>query len=162
MTLVQQRGGAVILFSILIAYALTIMPLPEWARVARPEFVALVLIYWCMAVPHRVGVFTAFLAGLGQDALQGSLLGQQALAYVLLAYLVLKLHQRIRVYPLIQQAGIVLILLAMTQLIQTWINGLVGRPNPGPEYWLPPLLGTLIWPWLFVIMRGVRRHYGVQ
>lgn len=162
MTLVPQRGGGVIVFSILVAYTLTIVPLPEWARMARPEWVALVLIYWCLAVPHRVGVVTSFLAGLGQDALQGSLLGQHALAYVILAYLVVNLHQRIRVYPLAQQAGIVLVLLAMTQLIQIWVNGLIGRPSPGPEYWLPPLVGTLVWPWLFVIMRGVRRHYGVQ
>ncbi|MCC5858681.1 MAG: rod shape-determining protein MreD [Ectothiorhodospiraceae bacterium] len=162
MTLAPHRGGTVILMSILAAYALTILPLPDWARMARPEWVALVLIYWCMAVPHRVGVVVGFLAGLGQDALQGSLLGQHALAYVLLTYLVVKLHQRIRVYPLMQQAGIVLVLLAMTQLIQIWINGLIGRPHPGPEYWLPPLVGTLVWPWLFVIMRSVRRYYGVQ
>ncbi len=162
MTLAQRRGGVAILGSILVAYALTVVPLPEWARLARPEWVALVLIYWCMAVPHRVGVVTAFLAGLGQDALQGTLLGQHALAYVLLAFVVVKLHQRIRVYPLGQQAVVVLVLLAMVHLIQFWINGLVGRPMPGLVYWLPPLIGTLVWPWFFVIMRGVRRYYGVQ
>lgn len=162
MTLARRRGGIAILGSILVAYVLTVAPLPEWARLARPEWVALVLIYWCMAVPHRVGVVTAFLAGLGQDALQGTLLGQHALAYVLLAFVVVKLHQRIRVYPLGQQAVVVLVLLAMVHLIQFWINGLVGRPMPGLVYWLPPLIGTLVWPWLFVIMRGVRRYYGVQ
>ncbi|MCC5811147.1 MAG: rod shape-determining protein MreD [Ectothiorhodospiraceae bacterium] len=162
MTLAPRRGGTAIFGSILIAYVLTVVPLPEWARLARPEWVALVLIYWCMAVPHRVGAVTAFLAGLGQDALQGTLLGQHALAYVILAFVVVKLHQRIRVYPLGQQAVVVLVLLAMVHLIQFWINGLVGRPMPGAIYWLPPLIGTLVWPWLFVIMRGVRRYYGVQ
>lgn len=162
MTLAPQRGGWVIFVSIVLAYMLTIMPLPEWARMARPEWTALVLIYWCMAVPHRVGVIIAWLVGLGQDAVQATLLGQHALAYAVMAYLVLHLHQRIRVYPLPQQALIVLLLLLLVHVIQTWISGLVDRPTPGMAYWLPPLVGTLLWPWVFVLMRGVRRRFSVQ
>lgn len=162
MNLARSNGGAVILWSFLAAYLLSVMPLPEWARVARPEWVTLVLIYWCMAVPHRVGVGLAWLAGLLQDALQGGLLGQQALMYAAVAFVVLKLHQRIRVYPLGQQALIVLLLLAMANLIQVWINGLTGRPTPGLSYWLPPVVGTLLWPWIFILMRGIRRQFSVQ
>ncbi|QIT56444.1 rod shape-determining protein MreD [Aquisalimonas sp. 2447] len=162
MTLALQRGGWIIFVSILVAYMLTVMPLPEWARLARPEWAALVLIYWCMAVPHRVGVVIAWLVGLGQDAVQSTLLGQHALAYALVAYLVLRLHQRIRVYPLPQQALIVLLLLLLINLIQAWISGLANQPVPGVAYWLPPLVGTLLWPWIFVIMRGVRRRFSVQ
>ena len=161
MTSPASRAAWVILCSLLIAYALTIMPLPSWAAVARPQWVALVLIYWCMAVPHRVGVGVAWLAGLAQDALQASLLGQHAFSYAIAAYLVLKLHQRIRVYPLGQQAVIVLLILLMIHLMQVWVNGLVGRPPPPPEYWLGPVVGTLFWPWIFILMRGIRRRYGV-
>lgn len=162
MTAVQHRGGWIIFLSILIAYVLTLLPLPEWAQGARPEWAALVVIYWCMAVPHRFGVALAWLVGLGQDALQATLLGQHALAYALAAYIVLRLHQRIRVYPLSQQALIVLLLLLLIHLLQLWINGLVDRPIPDPTYWLPPIVGTLMWPWIFVLMRGVRRHFSVQ
>jgi len=156
------HGWLVILASFLVAYILLLVPLPAWANGARPEWVALVLFYWCMAVPHRVGVGIAWLAGLGQDALQASLLGQHAFAYAVAAYLVLKLHRRIRVYPLSQQALIVLILLSLINLVQVWINGFIGRPTPAMTYWLPPVIGTLLWPWVFIFMRGVRRHYGVQ
>ncbi len=162
MTEALQRGGWVIFVSVLVAYMLTIVPLPEWARLARPEWAALVLIYWCMAVPHRVGVVIGWLVGLGQDAVQATLLGQHALAYALVAYLVLRLHQRIRVYPLPQQALIVLVLLLLSNLVQAWISGLANQPVPGAAYWLPPLIGTLLWPWVFVIMRGVRRRFSVQ
>ncbi|MEX0731034.1 MAG: rod shape-determining protein MreD [Aquisalimonadaceae bacterium] len=162
MSAARGSGGLVIVGSFLAAYLLTVMPLPDWARAARPEWVALVLIYWCMAVPHRVGVGVAWVAGLGQDALQAGLLGQQALAYAVVAFVVLKLHQRIRVYPLGQQALIVLVLLTLVNLIQMWINGLTGRPTPGLSYWLPPLVGTFLWPWIFILMRGIRRHYGVK
>lgn len=162
MSVTRGNGGLIIVSSFLLAYILTVMPLPDWALPARPEWVALVLIYWCMAVPQRVGVGIAWIAGLGQDALQSGLLGQQALAYAVVAFLVLKLHQRIRVYPLAQQALFVLLLLALVNLIQVWINGIIGRSVPGFAYWLPPLVGTFIWPWVFILMRGVRRHYGVQ
>ncbi len=162
MSEIVPRGRLVILLSILLAYVLVVIPLPDWARLARPEWVALVLIYWCMAVPQRVGVGVAWLAGLGQDALQAGLLGQQALAYALLALVVLKLHQRIRVYPLGQQALIVLGLLFLVTLVQVWTNGLIGRPMSVHSYWLPPVVGMLLWPWLVVLLRGVRRYYGVQ
>lgn len=162
MSLAHGRGGLVILSSFLAAYVLMLIPVPEWAMAARPEWVVLILVYWCMAVPQRVGVGVAWLAGLMQDALQAGLLGQHALAYALVAFVVLKLHQRIRVYPLGQQALIVLVLLTLVTLIQIWINGLTGRPTPGLGYWLPPLVGTLLWPWVFILMRGIRRHYGVQ
>lgn len=158
----RGNGGLVVLGSFVAAYMLTIMPLPEMVRAARPEWVALVLMYWCMAVPHRVGVGVGWLAGLGQDALQSGLLGQQALAYAVIAFVVLQLHQRIRVYPLAQQALIVLVLLTLVNLIQVWINGLTGRPTPHLSYWLPPLVGTLLWPWFFIFMRGVRRQFGVR
>lgn len=157
-----QRGGGIIFASIIAAYMLTIMPLPDWAGMARPEWAALVLIYWCMAVPHRVGVVIGWLVGLGQDAVQATLLGQHALAYAIMAYVVLRLHQRIRVYPLPQQALIVMLLLLLVHVIQAWISGLATRPVPGIAYWLPPLVGTLLWPWVFILMRGVRRHFSVQ
>lgn len=162
MTLAPQRGGWVVFASIVVAYMLTIVPLPEWGRLARPEWAALVLIYWCMAVPHRVGVIVAWLVGLGQDAVQATLLGQHALAYAIMAYLVLRLHQRIRIYPLPQQALIVLLLLLLVHVIQAWISALVDQPTPGMAYWLPPIVGTLIWPWVFILMRGVRRRFSVQ
>jgi rod shape-determining protein MreD len=155
------RAAWIILCSLLIAYALTVVPLPDWATGARPQWVALVLIYWCLAVPHRVGVGVAWLAGLAQDALQSTLLGQHAFSYAIAAFLVLKLHQRIRVYPLGQQSIIVLILLTMIHLAQLWVNGLVGRPPPPAAYWLAPLVGTLMWPWIFIIMRAVRRRYAI-
>jgi len=162
LSLLPRHGGLIIIGSFLVAYALTIAPMPELARTARPEWVALVLIYWCMALPQRVGVGVAWMAGLVQDALQAGLLGQHAMAYALIAFVVLKLHQRIRVYPLSQQALIVLLLLLMLNLTQVWINGLTGRPPTGLIHWLPPVVGTLLWPWIFILMRGIRRHFGVQ
>jgi rod shape-determining protein MreD len=158
----SHQGGWLIVASFALAYVLTLVPLPEVLERARPEWVALVLIYWCMAVPERVGVGTGWVAGLIQDAIQSTLLGQHALTYALLAYLTLKLHQRIRVYPVWQQAISVMVLLLLAQTILLWVNGVIGRPSLGWEGWLTALTGTLLWPVLFVSMREFRRNFNVR
>ncbi len=157
-----RSGGWTITASFVIAMLLTIVPLPDWLAAARPQWVALVLIYWCMALPDRVGVGIGFTVGLLQDALLGSLLGQHALAFAVLAFLTIKLHQRIRVFPLWQQALSVLVLLLLTQLMLFWINGLIGRSPADWTYWLTALAGTVLWPWVFLLMREIRRSFNVR
>jgi rod shape-determining protein MreD len=130
-------------------------------RLLRPDWVLLVLIYWAMALPHRVGVGIGWIMGLINDVLTGMLLGQHALAYCLVIFLTLKLHQRLRLYPLWQQAQSILILLTLGQLILLWINGMIGRPLHSWLYWAPSVLGALLWPVLFVFLRGLRRAFRV-
>lgn len=162
MTLVRHHGGPVIVFSFVVAFLLTIVPLPEGLRVYRPDWVALVLIYWCMAVPERVGVGYGWSAGLLVDVLTGTLLGQHAMGLAIVAFLTLKLHQRIRLYPLWQQALTVLLLLAMHQLLSMWIDGIIGRPGHNWTYWFPAIIGTLIWPFVYSFLRGLRRQFSVS
>jgi rod shape-determining protein MreD len=162
MTRVQHQGGWLIVASFLLAYVLTILPLPEGLTQARPDWVALVLVYWCFALPERVGVTIGWLAGLMQDAVQSSLLGQHALAYTVLAYLTLKLHQRVRVFPLWQQALSVMLLLLLTRLLILWSNGFVGRPLPVMDYWLGALAGAALWPVVFFLMRELRHSFNVR
>lgn len=160
-TLIRHHGGAVIFLTFVTALVLTVVPLPDDLRTLRPDWVLLVLIYWCMALPQRVGVGIGWLLGLFTDALTGTLLGQHALAYSLVAFLTLKLHQRLRVYPLWQQALSVLVLLALGQLLMLWINGMVGRPIHSWLYWMPSLTGALLWPFIFLLLRGLRRAFRV-
>jgi rod shape-determining protein MreD len=152
-----RQGGWGIVASFLLAFLLTVLPLPDQFQNARPEWVALVLIYWCMATPERVGPSVGWLVGLAQDALQGALLGQHALAYALLAYLTIKLHQRMRVFPIWQQALSVMVLLLLSRLVLLWVSGLIGRPPADWQYWMAALTGSLIWPLVFVVMREMRR-----
>ncbi|MCU7891916.1 MAG: rod shape-determining protein MreD, partial [Candidatus Thiodiazotropha sp. (ex Ustalcina ferruginea)] len=92
--------GYVIYLTLLVGFILTIMPLPEWAAAYRPQWVALILIYWCMAIPERIGVGIGWTTGLLLDVLTGTLLGQHALGLSVIAYIMLKLHLRVRVMPL--------------------------------------------------------------
>ncbi len=157
-----RSGGFAILVSFLIGLMLIILPLPGWAQDFRPEWVALILLYWSLALPERVGVGVGWLAGLFQDALLGTLLGQHALAFALIAFLALRLHQHLRLVPVWQQAIVVLGLLTVAQLVVFWVNGIIGRPAPDWQAWAAIPVGAAIWPLIFFILRGVRRRFRVQ
>jgi len=157
----HHQGGWIIITSFIIAILLTMLPLPEWAQTSRPEWVTLVLIYWCMALPARVSIGWGWIAGLMLDVTLGNLLGLHALTMAIVAFLTIKLYQRIRVYPPGQQALAILVLVAMSQLLILWILGIIGTTPDSWTYWLPSLSSAIIWPWLFVVMRGVRRHFRV-
>jgi rod shape-determining protein MreD len=158
----RHRGYWVILLTLIAALGLTIIPLPSWAQPHRPDWVLLVLLYWCMALPTRVGVGTAWSLGLLLDVLTGTLLGQHGLGLAVVAFVVLKLHQRIRVYPIWQQALSVCMLLALNQLFMLWVNGVLGRPAIDWVYWSPSLIGMLLWPWMFILLRDLRRRFRVN
>lgn len=163
MTLVRHHGGWTIVLTIIIALMLSILPLPVWAEFYRPAWPVLVLIYWCMALPQRVGVGIGWLTGLMLDVLKGALLGQHALALAVVCYLTLNLHQRIRVFPLWQQALTIMVLLALYQLLILWFDGITaGQTHKGWVYWMPTLIGTLLWPWIFVVLRDLRRRFKVS
>ena len=136
---------------------LMILPLPDWAQIYRPNWMALVLIYWSMALPKRVGLWFAFFSGIILDTSLGTLLGQHTLALVVIVSLNLNFYQRIRVLALIQQAIYVFVLLLVNQVIVAWVEGVLGRATPLLAFFSGPFIGMLIWPWLFVVLRDIRR-----
>jgi len=158
---VRHQGGWIIIASFVIALLLTMLPLPTWAQALRPEWITLVLIYWCMALPERVGIAWGWFAGLMLDVTLGNLLGLHALSMTIVAFLTIKLYQRIRVYPLAQQALAILVLVAMSQLLVLWILGIIGTTPGSWTYWLPSISSAVLWPWVFILMRGTRRHFRV-
>jgi rod shape-determining protein MreD len=157
-----HNAGWIIAFSFLVAFMLTAMPLPDWAVDWRPEWAVIVLIYWCMALPEHVGIGTAWALGLLLDVQQGTVLGQNALGMTLVAYVTIQSHRRIRVSPLLQQALVVFTYVILFQFVTMWIRGIMGVPPPGWQFWLPALTSMLLWPWLFIILRDLRRKYHVS
>ncbi|WP_018865863.1 MULTISPECIES: rod shape-determining protein MreD [unclassified Thioalkalivibrio] len=145
--------------TLLAALALAIVPIPETLRPARPEWLALVLIYWAMAFPTRVGILTAFVAGLLLDTLMGQLLGQNAIALAVIIYIVLQIHPRLRVYPVWQQMMVVAILIALYKLLALWPQGITGFPPDRITYWAPVITSALLWPLIFFLLRDVRRRW---
>ncbi|TAJ95877.1 MAG: rod shape-determining protein MreD [Gammaproteobacteria bacterium] len=152
----------IIALSLVIALMLTALPLPEWAVNWRPAWVAMVLIYWCMALPERVGIGVSWMLGVLLDVQQGTVLGQHALGLALVAYITIKSHQRLRVFPLFQQALVVCGYILLFQFIVLWIKGMLGIPPRHWSYWMPAFSSMLLWPWIFIVLRDVRRKFKIQ
>jgi rod shape-determining protein MreD len=156
---IRPGGILAVAASFLLAFLLTAMPLPQWAEPWRPAWVTLVLIYWCLSVPHRVGVVVGWTVGLLLDALTGTLLGQHGLGLALVAFLTLRLHLRLRVLPLWQQGATVFLLVLLDRAFSLWVTGIQGMATEAVSIWAPAATSTLLWPWLFVVLRDVRRRY---
>lgn len=154
----QTTTPFLIIASLVVALLLSVIPIPDWAQHLRPQWVALVLIFWNLMAPEKVGIATGWIAGLLLDIMTGSLLGAHALSLSLIAFITLNIYQRTRIFPLWQQSLVVLALVALEHLIQFWIIGITRDITPGLEYWLPPVIGLLIWPWLFILMSEIQHR----
>ncbi|MCU7937536.1 MAG: rod shape-determining protein MreD [Candidatus Thiodiazotropha sp. (ex Dulcina madagascariensis)] len=156
-----QARSYIVYLTLLAGFILTIMPLPEWAATYRPQWVALILIYWCMALPERIGVGVGWTTGLLLDVLTGTLLGQHAMGFSVITYIMLKLHLRVRVMPLRQQVFTIFVLLLVERLLALWSTGAAGYPTPSLWYWITPIVSTLLWPWAYIVLRDIRRRFRV-
>lgn len=159
MSLWRQPGAWVVVATLMVAFVLDHLPLPDGLARINPDWLALVLIYWCLALPQRVGIGTGWLLGLLVDAAHGTLLGQHALTYAVLAFLALKSHRQVRAFPVWQQAVSVVSFLLVGRLLLVWINGMVGYPPRGWSFLMPLGSALLVWPVLFVLLRDLRRRY---
>jgi len=149
------RATWVVLGTLLVAWLLTILPMPGWAVVLRPQWTALVLIFWVLTLPDRIGVFWSFFVGLMLDVVAGTVLGQHALSFSVMGYLVVELQQRIKLFHFWQQTLSVWLLLTAERLLSLWILGATGQPMPTLTYWLAPVVGMLLWPWLYLLLRDL-------
>lgn len=155
------HGYWAILMTFFMAMVLAVLPMPLWLLWGRPEWVCLAVIYWSIALPHRVGVLTALVLGVVLDVLEGAVMGQNALALVVVALLSLTLYQRLRVYSLWQQAGVVFVLVGINQMICQWVQNLQGAGATTLLFLLPAFSSALLWPFILHSLRGLRRHYRV-
>ena len=138
------------------ALMLTIAPMPDWAVNYRPDWVTLTLIYWVMILPRKFSVGSAWLIGLIVDVAQGTLLGQHALALSLIAYITVKFHLQLRVFPISQMTATVFAMLSLYQFILFWITGVAGINAAAVSYWGPVVAGTLVWPIVAMFFGTVR------
>ncbi|MFV0276019.1 MAG: rod shape-determining protein MreD [Parahaliea sp.] len=155
------HGYWVVIASLMAAMVLAVLPLPHWMGWLRPEWVALVLVYWCIALPQRVGVVVAVFAGLAMDLLEGARLGQNIFALAVVSLLSVALYERLRLYSLWQQGGVVFALVGLHQLICQWVQNLEGVGARALLFLLPALTSALMWPLVLHTLRALRRYFQV-
>jgi rod shape-determining protein MreD len=156
------RGFFMLAVSFLLALILSILPLSNAVMLFYPHWLLLIVIYWILALPHRISLGVAWLLGLILDGLYGSTFGEHALAMTVVAYLVEKFHQQIRMFPLLQQAICILVFVLIYQGLLFWIQGILGQLPNTHWFWLSAITSMIVWPWLFMLLRAWRRSAGVH
>lgn len=123
-----------------------------------PDVLAVVLVFWTVHQPLRVGMLTAFGLGLALDVHESALLGQNALAYVLLSYLAKATHRRVLWFPLGEQPLQVLPLFLASAVIEWLTRLLVHDMWPSWPQLIAPFLQTAIWPVVGMLLLAPQRR----
>ena len=152
----RRERISTLVIMLVIAMLLSMLPMPEAIAPFRPYWLAIVLIYWALESQEAISIGLAFSLGIVLDILSGSLMGMHALSLVVMIYLVQRFRARLRFFPPWQQALAVFVLLVNDQIIRLWISTLLGEPVPTWHYWLSPLVGMLLWPWIFLLLDRIR------
>ena len=152
----RQRRAWVLPVSLLLAILLELLPLPDVLQPLRPYWPALVLAYWLLELPERIGPGTAFLYGLLGDLTYGSLLGEQALRLVVIAFILERFRARLRFFPMSQQAMTMGVLLLNDRVINAVIHLVMGVPQVPVLTWCAPLIGAVLWAPLHFLLDALR------
>ena len=131
-------------FSLLCAFLLNLLPWGQFVGV--PDFVALVLVFWGIHQPRKVGIGVAFFMGLMMDVHDSTLLGENALAYTLLSYFAIMMHRRVLWFPILTQA-----LQLLTRLI-------VSGRFPGWLNFIESFVAVALWPFVTWILLAPQRR----
>jgi rod shape-determining protein MreD len=148
--------------SIALALLLMLVELPPPLQAAKPYWPALVLVFWVLEVPERIDLGIAFLIGLAADLLSGALLGEQALRLVVLVFIVGRFRSRLRFFPMWQQTLAVLALLLNDRVLLLMVRAFAGEALSPPSYWLAPLVGAALWPFVFLLLDDLRARVRVR
>ncbi|MED5274932.1 MAG: rod shape-determining protein MreD [Pseudomonadota bacterium] len=150
----------IILVTLVIALALTIITFVfgEYS----PDWLYLVVIYWILAVPNSIGLTTSWFIGLLTDVAFGTILGSNALTFVLIAFIITKTYKFVRYLTVYQQSIIIFLLLFLKQTILMWIDGMIRMEEIvlSAYYW-SVLVSALVWPLVYFVLRYIRRKYDV-
>jgi rod shape-determining protein MreD len=146
-----------IVVTLVLALIANLLPLSGIALALRPDFLALVLLYWCIQEPQFVGVGIAWCVGLVMDVGDGTVFGQHALAYAFLAYAAEYFRRRVLRFPPWQQAAQVAVLLLLCAALVLLIRFVGGAPLPRWTYAVPALVGALLWPFVSVVLQLPQR-----
>ncbi|MGB7542279.1 MAG: rod shape-determining protein MreD [Burkholderiales bacterium] len=151
-------------FMVLTAIVALLFNLLPWRDVnGLPDLLALVITFWCVHQPRKMGIGAAWVLGLFMDAGNGALLGQHAFAYAVLAFAAITLHRRILWFPPWQQAAHILVLLLAIQLLMLATGLIAGSAFPGFAYFVGSLIAAALWPAAtFVLLLPQRRPEDVD
>ena len=156
------HGKGSIYLTLIVAIILTMVPLPVAIDMFRPDWVALVVLYWVIALPHHLNVVSAWIVGLIMDILLGSTLGIHALSMAVISCVVAAQYQKIRNFSVWQQALVMGSLIFVGQLLIFWVEHLFASPRLNTRFVWSSLSSTLLWPSVYLFLRYIRRRFNIR
>lgn len=146
--------------TVVLALVLSISWFPVGWFEFRPEWLGLIVFYWTFRAPAQFGIVMAWCLGLLLDILESTPLGVNAMAMALIAFLVLTVHRRLRMYPLPQQCLMVFLLVGINQMLVHFVKQLFGADTPGFSYLWPALTSAVVWPFVSGLLDSLNRKLG--
>ncbi len=147
----SKATTGMIIVSVVFALALSVAPLPPDIEFARPAWLPMLTVYWVLRRPENYGLIVAWLCGLLLDALQGTFLGQHALALVIVCALAHRFRLRMRVSPISHQTASVALLVVLYEFALMWVDGLAGQATGGIERFTSAAAALALWPILALV-----------
>lgn len=143
--------------SFFVAFLLVALPLPQVLSYWRPELVTMVLVFWVLNEPGKVGVWTAFLLGLLLDVLMATTFGVYPLMLAVVAYLTRLSYRWVKVFSVWQTGGLVLALVLVSLIVKRILLGVLGSGPDSVLFWVPALTSALVWPTVMLSLRRFTR-----
>ncbi|MFB0974806.1 MAG: rod shape-determining protein MreD [Tolumonas sp.] len=156
------HGKGSIYLTLIAAIILAMVPLPAAIDMFRPDWVALVVLYWVIALPHHLGIVSAWVVGLIMDILLGSTLGIHALGMAVTTYVAAAQYQKLRNFSVWQQALVMGSLIFIGQLLIFWVEHLFASPRLNTRFVWASLSSTLLWPSVYLFLRYIRRRFNIR
>lgn len=138
--------------------ALLIGMVPLGRVVWLPDLLALVIVFWGVHQPSRIGIGAAFIFGMLMDVHQGSLLGQHSLSYIALSFVAITVHRRLLWYPVVSQALQILPLFLLSHVIELAVRIVSGGVFPGWGLLIAPLIEAALWPLASLVLLAPQRR----
>lgn len=159
------RGGWVILLTVAAAMSLAVVHVPEtwpqWLGWLRPAWVAMVLFYWVTELPHRIGLIAAWLLGALVDVLQADPLGLNGVILAAITYVAWRFYERLRMYSIVQQCGVVFVLVLGAELTRAVVLNLAEDRGLSWGVLGPPAVSLLLWPFVALALGRLRLQFRV-
>ena len=161
MSTARARPGLLPL-AVLVVYLLTLVPLPEPLIYAKPFWLGLMMIWLALERPALGTLGCALIVGLIADALLGTWLGEHAFRLLVIVFIVRRFRPRLRFFPLWQQTLAVGALLLNDRIVILMLRSFASTTVPDWLYWLPALVGMMLWPLLIVLLDDLRQRFRAQ
>jgi rod shape-determining protein MreD len=160
------QGGWLILLSLGVAMLLAIVHLPEswpqWLGWLRPAWISLVVFFWVMELPHRLGLISAWMIGLVVDVLYADPLGLNGALLAAITYVAWRFYERLRMYSVFQQCGVVFLLILGSEAVRMFVGDVAANRGWSWAVVGPALISILVWPFLYLTLQRFRVQFRVE